>query len=198
LICVEFYNVFRVSKWSRDDLRLTKFEISFSRWGVMRFAILNPNLSKKIFSTLFRYVTHFCLFTMVMPVARLVLRLLASSLLLLFITTTTIISPPVHGFISPRHTTVHNQLSTDHIIEMSSSSKEQGDDVGAARHPFCDLPGDPSLILTTNVDLGSKKLEIMKGERERKKEERERSFPINQQVFFGMVDSLFSSPRLLF
>ena len=30
-------------------------------------------------------------------------------------------------------------------------------------HPFCDLPGDPSLILTTNVDLGDKKLEIMKG-----------------------------------
>jgi hypothetical protein len=29
-------------------------------------------------------------------------------------------------------------------------------------HPFCDLPGDPSLILTTNVDLGDKKLQIMK------------------------------------
>ena len=28
---------------------------------------------------------------------------------------------------------------------------------------ICDLPGDPSLILTTNVDLGDKKLEIMKG-----------------------------------
>jgi hypothetical protein len=31
-------------------------------------------------------------------------------------------------------------------------------------HPFCQLPGDPSLILTTNVDLGSAKLDIMKGE----------------------------------
>jgi hypothetical protein len=30
-------------------------------------------------------------------------------------------------------------------------------------HPFSSLPGDPSLILTTNVDLGSKKTEIMKG-----------------------------------
>mmetsp|Transcript_17650 Transcript_17650/g.29983 ORF Transcript_17650/g.29983 Transcript_17650/m.29983 type:complete len:103 (+) Transcript_17650:21-329(+) len=29
-------------------------------------------------------------------------------------------------------------------------------------HPFCSLPGDPSLILTTNVDLGDKKMEIMK------------------------------------
>ena len=27
------------------------------------------------------------------------------------------------------------------------------------------LPGDPSLVLTTNVDLGDQKLEIMKGER---------------------------------
>ncbi|GKY97737.1 hypothetical protein MPSEU_000731900 [Mayamaea pseudoterrestris] len=30
------------------------------------------------------------------------------------------------------------------------------------QHPFCHLPGDPSLILTTNVDLGDKKLDIMK------------------------------------
>lgn len=29
-------------------------------------------------------------------------------------------------------------------------------------HPFCQLPGDPSLILTTNVDLGDKKLDVMK------------------------------------
>ena len=28
-------------------------------------------------------------------------------------------------------------------------------------HPHCDLPGDPSLILTTNVDLGDKKGEIL-------------------------------------
>jgi hypothetical protein len=30
-------------------------------------------------------------------------------------------------------------------------------------HPYCLLPGDPSLILTTNVDLGAQKMEIMKG-----------------------------------
>jgi hypothetical protein len=29
--------------------------------------------------------------------------------------------------------------------------------------PNCDLPGDPSLILTTNMDLGPNKLKIMKG-----------------------------------
>jgi hypothetical protein len=34
----------------------------------------------------------------------------------------------------------------------------------SAHHPFCDLPGDPSLILTTNIDLGDKKIEIMKGQ----------------------------------
>lgn len=30
------------------------------------------------------------------------------------------------------------------------------------RHPHCDLPGDPSLILTTNVDLGDDKGDILK------------------------------------
>lgn len=29
-------------------------------------------------------------------------------------------------------------------------------------HPFSQLPGDPSLLLVTNLDLGDKKLEIMK------------------------------------
>jgi hypothetical protein len=28
---------------------------------------------------------------------------------------------------------------------------------------ICDLPGDPSLLLTTNVDLGSTKIDVMKG-----------------------------------
>lgn len=40
------------------------------------------------------------------------------------------------------------------VLEMSSTE---------GSHPFCSLPGDPGLILTTNVDLGDKKLEIMKG-----------------------------------
>jgi hypothetical protein len=30
------------------------------------------------------------------------------------------------------------------------------------RHPHCELPGDPSLILQTNVDLGDKKAQILK------------------------------------
>lgn len=34
----------------------------------------------------------------------------------------------------------------------------------AGAHPFNSLPGDPSLLLVTNVDLGEKKMEIMKGQ----------------------------------
>jgi hypothetical protein len=45
--------------------------------------------------------------------------------------------------------------STSLAMDPSSSNES---------HPFCLLPGDPSLILTTNVDLGDKKMEIMKGE----------------------------------
>jgi hypothetical protein len=103
--------------------------------------------------------------TMAISSALVLLRVAPSLLLLSLITTTTTttttIISPVHGFIAPRgHARSHS------IIEMSSS-KEGDHDVAtiaaAPRHPFCDLPGDPSLILTTNVDLGSKKLEIMKG-----------------------------------
>lgn len=39
------------------------------------------------------------------------------------------------------------------------------DRINPMQHPFCELPGDPSLILTTNIDLGSNKLNIMKGKR---------------------------------
>lgn len=39
-------------------------------------------------------------------------------------------------------------------------SSNNNDD--STEHPFCKLPGDPSLLLTTNVDLGDKKMEIMK------------------------------------
>lgn len=53
---------------------------------------------------------------------------------------------------------------------MSSSSELPPDttkapaDCGEQQHPhpFSLLPGDPSLILTTNIDLGSKKMDIMK------------------------------------
>lgn len=45
-----------------------------------------------------------------------------------------------------------------------SESKSISNGVAAvpSRHPHCDLPGDPSLILTTNVDLGDAKGNILK------------------------------------
>jgi hypothetical protein len=54
-------------------------------------------------------------------------------------------SPKVLADISPRSVS---------LLKMESQQSD---------HPFCQLPGDPSLILTTNVDLGSAKLDIMKG-----------------------------------
>jgi hypothetical protein len=36
---------------------------------------------------------------------------------------------------------------------------------GPQPHPFSILPGDPSMVLVTNVDLGDKRLEVMKGKR---------------------------------
>ena len=51
------------------------------------------------------------------------------------------------SLLSRRHN-IHTRLQLPVI--MSSS------------HPHCNLPGDPSLILTTNVDLGDAKMDILK------------------------------------
>ena len=48
---------------------------------------------------------------------------------------------------------IHRGSQFANIVAMSDA---------ATPHPFCSLPGDPSLILTTNVSLGDKKLAIMK------------------------------------
>lgn len=50
-----------------------------------------------------------------------------------------------------------------HKAHMSALESNETPCDGKGAHPFSMLPGDPSLILTTNVDLGDKKLEIMKG-----------------------------------
>lgn len=47
-----------------------------------------------------------------------------------------------------------NRLQSGSLSTMESQQPD---------HPFCQLPGDPSLILTTNVDLGSAKMDVMKG-----------------------------------
>jgi len=61
--------------------------------------------------------------------------------------------PSVSSF-TPRSRSFHS-----HLCPHSMSSN---DAPTAARHPHCDLPGDPSLVLTTNVDLGDDKGEILK------------------------------------
>jgi hypothetical protein len=43
---------------------------------------------------------------------------------------------------------------------MSESNKNKNEMI--CPHPFTQLPGDPSLLLVTNMDLGTKKLDIMK------------------------------------
>jgi hypothetical protein len=60
--------------------------------------------------------------------------------------------------VSPTLGFVLNRTSLKKNVCLNMSQKED-----AHAHPFCSLPGDPSLLLTTNVDLGDKKLEIMKG-----------------------------------
>ena len=52
---------------------------------------------------------------------------------------------PSQAFSSHHRTSLRK--STESLNSMNSPGK-------AEHHPFCDLPGDPSLILTTNVDLG--------------------------------------------
>ena len=57
-------------------------------------------------------------------------------------------------------------------IAMSSNNQNEQDinkpcqDIDMNTHPSL-LPGDPSLILTTNLDLGNKKTEVLKGKNAR-------------------------------
>ncbi|KAL9187539.1 hypothetical protein ACHAXT_001642 [Thalassiosira profunda] len=50
-------------------------------------------------------------------------------------------------------------VAHQHSLQMSADNKSTS---APGRHPHCDLPGDPSLILTTNVDLGDDKGAILK------------------------------------
>lgn len=62
----------------------------------------------------------------------------------------------------PSTTTTTKTLAPAVLRHFSTSSSDQTSVMASEPHPFCQLPGDPSLILTTNVDLGDKKMEIMK------------------------------------
>ena len=54
------------------------------------------------------------------------------------------------------------QITLTLLSSLSSVSAFTMNSIPNARHPHCDLPGDPSLILQTNVDLGDKKADVMK------------------------------------
>ena len=45
----------------------------------------------------------------------------------------------------------------------ADGTMNQNNNPCTGEHPFNSLPGDPSLHLVTNVDLGDKKMDIMKG-----------------------------------
>lgn len=47
-------------------------------------------------------------------------------------------------------------------VVMMSATEQNENDQQQLRHPHCDLPGDPSLFLTTNVNLGDNKSAILK------------------------------------
>ena len=56
-----------------------------------------------------------------------------------------------------------NSLPGGVSVEMSADGTMKEEPPCMGLHPFNTLPGDPSLHLVTNVDLGDKKMEIMKG-----------------------------------
>lgn len=65
--------------------------------------------------------------------------------------------------LSSQQTAVLLKMNPDKSAFSFGSDPTKDDVVSASsRHPHCDLPGDPSLILTTNVDLGRDKPEILK------------------------------------
>lgn len=66
------------------------------------------------------------------------------------------------AFVPSRVTSSKETVQAKMSAEEKAPCASQGIDLSA--HPST-LPGDPSLILTTNVDLGDKKMDIMKGEK---------------------------------
>lgn len=55
----------------------------------------------------------------------------------------------------------HSNGQSSTTMSSSASSRMTGEH----HYSACELPGDPSLILTTNVDLGDTKMHVMKGKK---------------------------------
>lgn len=83
------------------------------------------------------------------------MKVLLTLLAFLLTQSLTVATNPAFVLLYPKKTSVVHKSTMNDKNEMPCASSP---------HPFTMLPGDPSLILTTNVDLGDKKLEIMKGE----------------------------------
>jgi hypothetical protein len=88
--------------------------------------------------------------------------MLKLSLLLLSLTSLPFLSSAfVSASLSPhfqdRLKTVPLHLGSLNMNQSNKNSNEM-----MCPHPFSQLPGDPSLLLVTNMDLGTNKLEIMK------------------------------------
>jgi hypothetical protein len=73
------------------------------------------------------------------------------------------VSKPVNSFTTNNHV----GRTFDNMVQEQQSSLYQSDrQIQEENHEsVCELPGDPSLILTTNVDLGSMKMDIMKSKK---------------------------------
>ena len=63
------------------------------------------------------------------------------------------------SFQSTRQHRSRNHLA---VIMSATEQNENDQQQQLPRHPHCDLPGDPSLFLTTNVNLGDNKGAILK------------------------------------
>ena len=88
------------------------------------------------------------------------MKLLHQTLAIVFLLSTSVCSFTTDPHLTTASSKRKTPLTT---VDMSSSDSNPPVNEATPHHPFCDLPGDPSLMLTTNVDLGAKKLDVMKG-----------------------------------
>ena len=70
------------------------------------------------------------------------------------------------GFVAAKPPAFITPTKSPKQSQQAAMSTNTDENAGRSQphHPFCDLPGDPSMHIVTNVDLADKKLDIMKGE----------------------------------
>jgi hypothetical protein len=90
-----------------------------------------------------------------------------SQLVILFLGYFQFVCSTSSAFVNRANNSKFSFNTVSNKLEMTDSNKKGTTPVNPPQqppcpHPFSELPGDPSLILVTNLDLGDKKLEIMK------------------------------------